>query len=57
MWSNPGNEVTPPYTSVFVAIKKRAFQSPATMVANFTFYFIYMYICIYMFVYVNKQIV
>ena len=36
-WSNPAKGETPPPYLHVVGIEKRAFRSPATSVANFTF--------------------
>ena len=36
-WNNPGKGVAPPLYLCVVAIEKRAFWSPSTTVANFTY--------------------
>ena len=39
-WSDPGNEVAPSLHLSVEAIEKRAFKSPSTKVANFTFIYL-----------------
>ena len=60
-WSNPGKGVAPPLHLGVVAIEKGALGSPSTMVANFIYIYIQIYIltfmntyasCIYIYIYI-----